>query len=215
MKLGEKVARIAGSAHTGRAVRVVKVLNFASTVRGAITTVLLVASAIGGAATVNDLRHDLSARTSPTASPVTRAGLRADAQRKLLTALGADIQAADDLRKVAVIAGPRLDQLIADTKQKLEARYDQGLAQIDALLGPASPTPNPLASALPEGSPNAISAAALVQVIVNDLNVILVQATRAATEPTPTPAPPTVPPRTSPPLFTLRPTPTPTVRPTK
>jgi len=152
MNIVNRAASIRASAHAGRAVKVVRVLNLLGTVRGALTTVLLAVSAIGGAATVNTVREDIAhdraappptqTRAAATATPLTASGLRADIQKRLDGALAADLQAVDDLRRVAIISGPRLDQLVAETKQKLQTRYDQGRGQLDALLGAsASPAP--------------------------------------------------------------------------
>jgi hypothetical protein len=153
MNLIHRAASIKASPHTGRAVKVVRVLNLVGTVRGALATALLAMSAIGGAATVNTVREDIAhdraaprptqTRAAPTATPLTASALRADMQKRLDGALAADLQAIDDLRKIAVTSGPRLDQLVADTKQKLQARYEQGRGQLDALLGAAAaPAPS-------------------------------------------------------------------------
>jgi hypothetical protein len=236
MNLATRAAGVASSRHARRATKVVKILNVVGTVRGAVTTVLLAVSAVGGAATVNTVRQDIAhdrvepratqvARSAaPTASPLTAAGLRADMQKRLDTALAANGQAVEDLRRVAVFSGPRLDQLVADTKQRLQARYELGTSQLAALIeGPASPppsTPTPSASTssaptTAPASPSVIAAYALLQVITGDMNQIVVQATRAATQPTaiPRPATPTPPPATAAPTPTPRPTPTHTASP--
>jgi hypothetical protein len=221
VKLANRAAAIAASPHAGRAAKVVRVLNIVSTVRGALTTVLLGASAIGGAVTVNTVRQDIAndstpsprvtqtpRSAAPTATPLTASGLRADIQKRLDTTLAADLQAVDELRKVAVISGARLDQLVAETKQRLQARYEQGTAQLATLIeGPNAAPP----SAAPTTSPSVTGAYALLQVITGDLNQIVVQATRAATEPTPLPRPPTpspAPPTPSPAPPTATPVPT-------
>jgi hypothetical protein len=237
MKLASRAAGIAASPHAGRAVKVVRILNLVGTVRGALTTVLLAVSAIGGAATVNTVRQDFAndsthqrvtqtPRTAaPTATPLTTSGLRADIQKRLDATLAADTQAVDDLRKVAVFAGARLDQLVADTKQRLQARYEQGSAQLATLIegSDAAAASSAAPTATPAG-PSVTAAYALLQVVTGDLNQIVVQATRAATEPTPvprpltpSPAPPTatpVPTRAPTPSPTAARTPTPTPRPT-
>jgi len=88
------------------------------TVRGAVTTMLLASSAIGGAVTVNNVRQDIAkdqsaatppparvaaarATPSPTPTPLTAGGLRADAEKRLRAALDQNAQGADDLRKVS------------------------------------------------------------------------------------------------------------------
>src|SRR5258708_34574088 len=118
MKLFEKVTAISGSAHTGRALKAAKFLNLVGTVRGAVTTVLLASSAIGGAVTVNNVRQDIAAdkaaatptvravaRTTPppTPTPLTAAGLRADAERRLRIALDQNAAGAEDLRKISIL----------------------------------------------------------------------------------------------------------------
>jgi hypothetical protein len=216
VKIVERAAGVAASPHSARAMKAMKVLNFVGTIRGAVTTVLLAVSAVGGGAvTVNQVRQEIAQSTSapqvataaPRTSaptPLTATALLADLQQRLENALAADASAADDLRKVAVFIGPRLDQLVDETKQKLQGRYEQGVVQLTTLInGPASPSPS--ASARPNGTPSVIAANALYTVIVGDLNTIVVQATRAATEPTPIPrtfiptaaptAPPTIAPR--------------------
>ena len=52
MKVFGKLTTVAASRHTARAVKLTKIVNFVGTVRGAITTVLLATSAVGGAAIV-------------------------------------------------------------------------------------------------------------------------------------------------------------------
>src|SRR5258708_35510690 len=77
MKLFEKVTAISGSAHTGRALKAAKFLNLVGTVRGAVTTVLLASSAIGGAVTVNNVRQDIAkdnGAATPTAARPTNRG---------------------------------------------------------------------------------------------------------------------------------------------
>jgi hypothetical protein len=231
MRLANRAAGIAASPHAGRAVKVMRVLNLVGTVRGALTTVLLAVSAVGGAATVNTVRQDIAndsthpratqtpRSAAPTATPLTASGLRADIQKRLDATLAADTQAVDDLRKVAVFSGARLDQLVADTKQRLQARYDQGSAQLATLIDGSDPAAPSAAPTGAPASPAVTAAYALLQVITGDLNQIVVQATRAATEPTavprpatPSPAPPTPAPTRAPtltPLPTRTPTPTP------
>ncbi len=217
MRIVDKVASIASSRHTGRAMKFAKVLNAIGTIRGAVTTVLLGASVIGGALTVNTVRQDIAqasaeprhaATPRPTATAAPTVNVRADAEKRLQTALANNAQALDDLRKVAVIPGPRLDQLIDEGKQKLQARYELALAQIGELYG-ASPSPG--RSGSPAPSPGAVAVNAIVQVAQGDMNTIVVIATRAATtEPT---ARPTASPTASPtptPVPTRPPTPVPT-----
>lgn len=221
MNLLARATALAQSTHTGRALKVAKLLNLVGTVRGAVTTVVLAASAIGvGTATVQSVRQDeanLPARTArvvvrpslpPTPSPVTGAGLKADAEKRLQAALAADAQAVDDLRKIAVLTGAPLDALVADAKQRLQARYEQAIAQVNELLAPsasASPGPSP--------SPSIIAVNALVQVATSDMSALVVIATRQATEPAAVVTPkPTVAPT---PIRTPAPrTPSPSVRPT-
>ena len=228
MKIVEKAAALAQSRHSGRALKAAKVLNLLGTVRGAVTTVLLAASAIGGAATVNSVRQDIvhdqptanPARLvrpsqQPSASPVTAAGLRADAERRLQTGLAANASAVDDLRKIAVLQGTALDALIDQAKQRLQARYESAVAQIGELLTPPSVAPTA------SSGPSIVSVNALVQVALGDMGGIVVVATRQATEPVAiSTARPTVAPTVAPtPIRTPAPTPaphtpSPTLRPT-
>jgi hypothetical protein len=242
MNLLEKVTAITSSAHTGRALKAAKFLNLLGTVRGAVTTVLLASSAIGGAVTVNNVRQDIAqsqaatttsrpttrATPPPTPTPLTATGLRSDAQKRLQSGLDQNAQAADDLRKVSILDATGTDALVAQTRQKLQARFDQALVQIDALL--AISTPAPSATPQPSASLSVVAVNSLVQVALGDMNGILFVATRQATEPvtfvtarptlapTPLPTPvrtatpaPTQPPRTpSPsPSRTASPRPTP------
>ncbi len=240
MKLVEKVTAITSSAHTGRALKAAKFLNLLGTVRGAVTTVLLASSAIGGGVAVNNVRQDIAQNQTnasatsrptnrvtppPTPTPLTAAGLKADAQKRLQTSLDQNAQGADDLRKVSVLDVTATDALVAQTRQKLQARFDQALVQIDALL--AVSTPAPSATPQPSAGLSVVAVNSLVQVALGDMASIVFVATRQATEPTafitprptiaPTPFPtpiktatpaPTLPPRTP------SPSPTPTVRPT-
>jgi hypothetical protein len=238
VKIVQKVMALQGSAHTGRALKTVKILNLIGTVRGAITTVLLASSAIGGAVTVNNVRQDIvadkpaatprqpaAAKTTPppTPTPLTAAGLRADAERRLRIALDQNAAGADDLRKISILSPSATDALIQTTRQKLQSRFDLALQQVDQLLA----VPSPAASGTPAPSPSlsVVAGNALVQVAVGDMNGILFVATRqATTEPPPvvvqTPKP-TPPPTVAPtPIRTPTPTPTqpirtpsPTVRP--
>ena len=99
MSIIDKVAALSSSANTGRALKAAKILNLVGTVRGAVTTVLLASSAIGGAVTVNNVRQDIAkdqsaatpppaqvaaarATPSPTPTPLTAGGLRADAEKR-------------------------------------------------------------------------------------------------------------------------------------
>lgn len=226
MKLFDHVTKLSGSAHTGRALKAAKVLNLIGTVRGAVTTVLLASSAVGGAVTVNNVRQDIvkeqpaatqparaAVRTTapPTPTPLTSAGLRADADKRLQTGLTAAAQAAEDLRKFTVLGPTGIDALVLLTRQKLQARYELALTQIDELLKPAA-VPS-AASAQPSGGLSVVAVNALVQVALGDLNGLVVGATRQATTeqvaaatPRPTIAPTPVP--------TIAPTPVPTVAPT-
>ena len=240
MKLIEKVTAISSSAHTGRALKLAKFLNLLGTVRGAVTTVLLASSAIGGAVTVNNVRQDIAQNqpnanaTSrptnrgtlpPTPTPLTAVGLKADAQKRLQTGLDQNAQGADDLRKVSILDATATDALVAQTRQKLQARFDQGLVQIDALL--AVSTPAPSGTPRPSASLSVVAVNSLVQVALGDMGNIVFLATRQATEPTvfltprptiaPTPLPspiktatpaPTAPLRTPSPSPTKTPTPT-------
>jgi hypothetical protein len=233
MKIGEKVAALSSSAHTGRALKAAKFLNLVGTVRGAVTTVLLASSAIGGAVTVNNVRQDIakdqssatanparvaSARTTPppTPTPLTAAGLRADAQKRLQAGLDQVAQGADDLRKVSILGAGATDALVAQTRQKLQARFDQALTQVDELIAPATPAPAASAQAS-SPSLSVIAVNSLVQVALTDMSGILIVATRLATEPVapvtqrPTVAPTPVKTTTPAPTQPAR-TPTPTVR---
>ena len=224
MKLFEQVTKISGSAHTGRALKAAKVLNLIGTVRGAATTVLLASSAIGGAVTVNNVRQDIVreqpaatqvartvGRTTPPPTPtpltpVTPAGLRSDADKRLQAGLTASAQAAEDLRKVTVLSAAGIDALVLQTRQKLQARYELVLTRIDELLKPSAPASPAAASPQPTAGLSIVAVNALVQVALGDLNGIVVSATRqATTEPLAAQAPrPTLAP-------TLAPTPVPTV----
>ena len=242
MKLFDKVSAISGSAHTGRALKAAKILNLVGTVRGAVTTVLLASSAIGGAVTVNNVRQDIVAsqpaqssrpaavtRTTPppTPTPLTAAGLRSDAERRLRTALDQNASGADDLRKVSVLTVEATDALVAQAREKLQLRYELALSQIDALLATPSSSPDASATPRPSQSLSVVTVNSLVQVALGDMNGILFVATRTATTTPPvqivrptnpptaaptavrTPTPtlvPTLPPRTASP--TVRPTPT-------
>ena len=230
MKLFDHVTKLSGSAHTGRALKAAKVLNLIGTVRGAVTTVLLASSAIGGAVTVNNVRQDIVkdqpaatlaaravARTTPppTPTPLTPAGLRADADKRLQTGLTAAAQAAEDLRKVTVLGPTGIDALVLLTRQKLQARYELALTQIDELLKPAA-APS-AATAQPSAGLSVVAVNALVQVALGDLNSVVVVATRQATteplaaatpRPTVAPAPTVAPTPIRTPAPTVKPSPT-------
>ena len=219
VNLFDKVQAISGSAHTGRALKAAKLLNLVGTVRGAVTTVLLASSAIGGAVTVNNVRQDIVAKdqvtqssrpaaavrntAAPSPTPLTAAGLRADAERRLRTALDQDASGVDDLRKVSVLSGEATDALVAQTREKLQARFDLALSQIDVLLGisPLSIAATTSASPRPSQSLSVVTVNSLVQVALGDMSGIVFVATRTAT--------------TTPPVQTIRqtnaPTPVPTV----
>ena len=204
-----------------RALKAAKVLNLIGTVRGAATTVLLASSAIGGAVTVNNVRQDIVreqpvatpvaravAHTTPppTPTPLTPAGLRSDADKRLQAGLTASAQAAEDLRRVTVLSAAGIDALVLQTRQKLQARYELVLTRIDELLKPSAPASPAAASPQPTAGLSIVAVNALVQVALGDLNGIVVSATRQATteplaaqNPRPTLAP------------TLAPTPVPTV----
>jgi hypothetical protein len=221
VKIIDALAAITESAHTGRAMKAAKVLSIVGTVRGAITTVLLASSAVGGAVTVNNVRQDLAAdkpaatpaaqaaaraTPSPTAPPLTAAGVRSDAEKRLQTQLAANAQAAEDLRKVTVLSADAIDALVLVTRQKLQARYELALSQIDELLKPAPP-PSPAANATARASASlsVIAVNALVQVAQGDMSNIVLVATRTAT---------TAPPPIQPVRQTVAPTPVPTAAPT-
>ena len=235
VKLVDKIAALGSSAHTGRALKAAKVLNLIGTVRGAVTTVLLASSAIGGAVTVNNVRQDIAAdkpaataavraaaRTTPppTPTPLTAAGLRSDAEKRLRTTLDQLVAGVEDVRKVSILGQSATDALVQATRQKLQARFDLALAQIDQLL--ALPSSSPAASATPAPSPSlsVVAVNALVQVALGDMNGMLNVATRQATTEVPvvivqTPKPtiaPTPFPTARTPLPTFR-TASPTVRP--
>ena len=210
----EKVQAISGSAHTGRALKAAKVLNLVGTVRGAVTTVLLASSAIGGAVTVNNVRQDIVAKdqvtqssrpaaavrntAAPTPTPLTAAGLRADAERRLRTALDQNASGVDDLRKVSVLSVGATDALVAQAREKLQARFDLALSQIDVLLGisPSGTAPTGTGSPRPSQSLSVVTVNSLVQVALGDMSGIVFVATRTAT--------------TTPPVQTIRQTNAPT-----
>jgi len=214
----DKVQAISGSAHTGRALKAAKILNLVGTVRGAVTTVLLASSAIGGAVTVNNVRQDIVAKdqvtpssrpaaavrntASPTPTPLTAAGLRSDAERRLRTALDQNASGVDDLRKVSVLSIEATDALVAQTREKLQVRFDLALSQIDVLLGisPLSSAATTTASPRPSQSLSVVTVNSLVQVALGDMSGIVFVATRTAT--------------TTPPAQTVRQTIAPTVVPT-
>jgi hypothetical protein len=228
MSIVDKVAALSSSAHTVRALKAAKILNLVGTVRGAVTTVLLASSAIGGAVTVNNVRQDIvkdqaaatpparvagpRATPSPTATPLTAAGLRADAEKRLRAALDQDAQGVDDLRKVSILGSSTTDALIAQARQKLQARFDQAITQVDALLAPASPSPAALAQ--PSPSLSVVAVNAIVQVALGDMNAVVFAATKQATEPvalvTPRPTVAATPARTATPVPTQPRTPVPT-----
>ena len=239
MKIFDKVQAISGSAHTGRALKAARVLNLVGTVRGAVTTVLLASSAIGGAVTVNNVRQDIAkdqpavtqparavARTTPppTPTPLTAAGLRSDADTRLQTSLAATAQAAEDLRRVTVLSGAAIDALVLQARQKLQARYELAMTQIDELLKPAppaSPSAMPTAAGTPQRSASlsVIAVNALVQVALSDMNGIVFVATKQATTEQaavqaarPTVAPTPVPTVVRTPTPTVVRTPSPTVK---
>jgi hypothetical protein len=240
MSIADKVAALSSSMHTGRALKAAKILSLIGTVRGAVTTVLLASSAIGGAVTVNTVRQDIAkdqaaaspparvaaARTTPppTPTPLTAAGLRADAERRLRAALDQDAQAADDLRKLSILSPAATDALVAQTRQRLQARFDQAMTQVDALLAP--PSPSPAGSPQPSGTLSVVAVNSLVQVALGDMNGIVFVATRQATQlamtvtPRPTvavtPAPtPVKTPTPAPTQSPRTPSPTPTASPTR
>jgi hypothetical protein len=231
MSIVEKLAALSSSAHTGRALKAAKILNLLGTVRGAVTTVLLASSAIGGAVTVNNVRQDIAkepsaatppparvaaARTTPppTQTPLTAAGLRADAERRLRAGLEQDAQGADDLRKLSILTAAATDVLVVQTRQRLQSRFDLAMTQIDVLLAPASPQPSPGLSV--------VAVNAIVQVALGDMSGIVLVATRQATEsvslstprPTAVATPAPTPVRTPTPAPTQSPrTPVPTTKP--
>ena len=229
MSIVDKVAALRGSAHAGRALKAAKILNLVGTVRGAVTTVLLASSAIGGAVTVNNVRQDIAkdqsaatqpparvagarATPSPAPTPLTAAGLRADAERRLSAALDLDVQGADDLRKVSVLGASATDALVAQTRQRLQARFDQAMTQVDALLAPASPSPATLPQ--PTASLSVVAVNAIVQVALGDMSAVVFTATKQATDPvalvTPRPTVVPTPIRTATPVPTQPRTPMPT-----
>jgi hypothetical protein len=225
VKIVDKVQAIsataAGSAHTGRALKAAKVLNLIGTVRGAVTTVLLASSAIGGAVTVNNVRQDIADKPAatvaaaaptaritpaPTPSPLTAAGLRSDADKRLQTQLAANAQAAEDLRKVTVLSLASIDALVLQTRQKLQARYELALSQIDELLKPPpSASPGTRETPRPTAGLSLVAVNALVQVALSDMSGMVFVATKTAT---------TEPPPIQTVRQTLAPTPVPTAAPT-
>src|ERR1700687_3613365 len=209
------VSRLATTPHTGRAMKVVRILSIMGTIRGAVTTVLLAVSAIGGVATVQTVRTELvhdkkataPARTAaptatPTRTPFDVASTRHDYEQRLAVALQQNATAIDDLRKVAIVGPTQLESLIADAKQKLQTRYETAMAQ----LSEVAPTPVPGSTAAPSASFSVITLDALVRVATADMSTIVVVTARAAT--TVLAVPPSAPPRT--PVPTLAPTPAPT-----
>jgi len=237
LNIFEKVQAISGSAHTGRALKAAKILNLVGTVRGAVTTVLLASSAIGGAVTVNNVRQDIVAKdqvtqssrpaaavrttAAPTPTPLTAAGLRADAERRLRTALDQNASGVDDLRKISVLSAEATDALVAQTREKLQARFDLAMSQVDVLLGISPVGATASASPRPSQSLSVVTVNSLVQVALGDMSGIMFVATRTATTTppvqtvrqtnAPTPAPTVV--HTATPTLTPR-TPSPTVKPT-
>ncbi len=207
--------KLAGSRHAGRAMKAAKVLSALGTIRGAVTTAAVIASAAGGLFTVQTVRGDLadhSARPtrpgpSRSAAPsLDAASLVFDAQRRLQAALDSDNAAIDDLRKVAVIPPAQLDALIAEARSRLRARYDQAQAQIAQLVGPS---PSPGVSAAPTPSFSVVALNALVSVATADMSAIIFNATKVATT-APASVRPTLPPiRTPTPTPLHTPTPTP------
>ncbi len=194
-----------------------KVLNTVSTIRGALTTAALVASAIGGVFTVQTVRSDLHAEPSTTGRPTrptltpaatpSAAVLRADAERRLRETFDTDSAAIDELRKIAVVTAVQLDTLITDARAKLQERYQRGLQQIAELAAPsASP-----GHASPSPSLSIVALNAVVTVAMADMNAIVVATTRAATNPA-TPQPRVTPTPTRTPLSTPTRTPAPTIR---
>ncbi len=206
------LARLAGSRHAGLAMKVARVLSALGTIRGAVTTVVLIASASGGIFTVQTVRSDLAAprptRPAPTqtASPsIDPSSLVLDAERRLQNALDNNNAAVDDLRKVAVLPPAQLDALIAEAKAKLQARYSLALTQINQLVGP---TPPAATSPTPTPGFSVITLNTLVSVAMSDLSAIVFTATKVATSPFATPRP------TATPLPTRTPSPTPVHTPT-
>jgi hypothetical protein len=218
VKLIDRVQSLQASAHTGRALKAAKVLSLIGTVRGAVTTVLLASSAIGGAVTVNNVRQDITAdkpaatpartaaRTNaPTPTPLTAAGLRADSEKRLRLALDQNAGGADDLRKVSILSADATTALVALTREKLQARFDLAMTQIDHLLAEPSPSPGASGSPVPSASLSVVTLNSLVQVALGDMNGILYNATRTAT---------TAPPPVQTVRQTVAPTPVPTPAPT-
>ncbi len=217
------VKKVAGSRHTATAVRTAKVLSLLGTIRGAVATVVLIASAAGGVFTVQTVRSDIAADHSPrptrqpaTASPtINPSALVQDAQQRLRNALDSDEVALDDIRKIAVLPAAQLNILISEGKAKLEARYRTGLDQI-AKLTEATPTPGPAETPAAAPSFSVVALNALVAAAISDMNGIVFGATKVATGPTPRPtiAPTPPPSRTPPPTPFRTPTPTPPHTPT-
>ncbi len=213
--------KLAGSRHAGRAVKAAKVLNALGTIRGAVTTAAVIASAAGGLFTVQTVRGDLAAdhsalpkRPGPARSvapSLDASSLVLEAQRRLLAALDSDNAAIDDLRKVAVISPAQLDALIAEAQSRLRARYDQAQAQVAQLVGPWQ---SPDASAAPTPSFSIVALNALVSVAAADMSAIVFNATKVATTAPPSVRPTPFPTRTPLPTPTHTPTPTPPRTPT-
>jgi hypothetical protein len=182
MRLVAHLAALAESRHVGQATKAARVLNFVGTIRGAVTTVLVLTSAAGGVATVNTVRQEIAAgdqaaiqATLPTPSPATSAPFRV-AQAKLQAALAANIAATEELRKVSSLSGAPLDQVIAAAKKQMQVRYDRGLAQLVLIIGPSQAAASDLAPA----ASTVLLMDAVAQVIADDISAILVRTTEVA-----------------------------------
>jgi hypothetical protein len=227
MSVIDKVAALRSSAHTGRALKAAKFLNLVGTVRGAVTTVLLASSAIGGAVTVNNVRQDIvsdkppanptaarvaaAAKTTPAPAPtpLTAAGLRADAEKRLRAALDQDATGVDDLRKISILGVNATDALIAQARQRLQTRFDQALAQVDQLLAPPSASAAAAGTPQPTATLSVVAVNSLVQVAIGDMGGMVYVATKQATTEPPVVVLPTPKPTVAP---TVAPTPYPTAR---
>lgn len=237
MDLSGWVAAIQESRKAGLLHRGLKILNLVNTARGAATTVLLAASAVGGATAIQQAteraagpdraEHSGAPRQpgtggrfapspSPSRSPITPASIRADAEARLQLALQQAAAAVDDLKKISVLPAARLDQLVSDTKTKLQQRADLAMTQIAGLAGAPTTTGAPRSDApsAPVATFSIITLDAIVRLAAADLNGIVTQATRVATTPPTPPPPPPTPVPTAAPASPVPATPAPTPRPT-
>jgi hypothetical protein len=171
---------LAGSSFAKRTFMGARALSFVATAKGAVAAVLLV---VGGTATVNTVREELAqqaeqhaaAAVTKAAAPLSVTVVRTRTETTLKASLAKYERAADDLRKVSLRSAARTDELVADTKQKLQTRYEAGLALVDSLL--AVPL---VAADSPPSDSVLLVLDALLQIITDDLHSIVVSATYVA-----------------------------------